>query len=394
MWSNCSPKQILALVIVASFGIAFAQEPPETPELDTVEPGGVSPGAAHVHPADPAASVPPVDIVSIQAPGVERPLYIVTFFAPSIGRTTKYMVLLPDGYENNPEKRYPVLYLLHGFSQNYTVWPMMGAAEHSSAYDLIVIMPDGGNSWYVNWADSESGQLNNWEDFIAYDLVEHVDTTFRTITQRFGRAINGLSMGGYGAIAVGLRHPDLFCSIGSHSGALEHARIVRQAIEGGMVPSVNAPPPDIDSEKDANVPPLIEIPDFTRQSQRYPNAIEFKTVEDCNAYDPFELVKILPIEALPHIYLDCGLEDGLISSTQEFAALLMERKIPFTFGQTPGGHNRNYWEREVSQSIAVQYNIMRLALNSLALRAMPQPPAEAQAAPTDKKAVPAEPATP
>ena len=73
-------------------------------------------------------------------------------------------------------------------------------------------------------------------------------------------------------------------------------------------------------------------------------------------------IERIPVEILPHIYLDCGLDDGLIGSTQEFGGMLMARGIPFTFSQTPGGHNPTYWRREVSQSIAVQYNIMRLAL--------------------------------
>ena len=67
------------------------------------------------------------------------------------------------------------------------------------------------------------GQKNAWEDYIVKDLIGHVDGTYRTIAKREGRAINGLSMGGYGALMLGLRHPDMFCSIGSHSGALAFA---------------------------------------------------------------------------------------------------------------------------------------------------------------------------
>src|SRR5205085_11565861 len=120
--------------------------------------------------------------------------------------------------------RYPVLYLLHGLTGNYTNWARMGVPRYARAYDLIVVMPDGGNAWYVNWAKSEDGQKNDWEDAIIKDLIGHVDASSRTVAQREGRAINGLSMGGYGALMLGLKHPDLFCSIGSHSGALSFAR--------------------------------------------------------------------------------------------------------------------------------------------------------------------------
>ena len=91
----------------------------------------------------------------------------------------------------------------------------MGVPEYARAYDLIVVMPDAGNSWYVNWAKSEDGQKNRWEDCLIKDLIGHVDATYRTVARREGRAINGLSMGGYGGLMLGLRHPDLFCSIGS-----------------------------------------------------------------------------------------------------------------------------------------------------------------------------------
>ena len=94
----------------------------------------------------------------------------------------------------------------------------------SRAYDLIVVMPDAGNSWYVNWAKSEDGQKNNWEDGMIKDLIGHVDASYRTIARREGRAINGLSMGGYGGLMLGLKHADMFCSVGSHSGAIAYAK--------------------------------------------------------------------------------------------------------------------------------------------------------------------------
>ena len=76
-------------------------------------------------------------------------------------------------------------------------------------------MPDAGNSWYVNWAPNTDGRPNNWEDHIVQDVVNHVDWNFRTIVRREGRAIAGLSMGGFGAITLGLRNPEMFISIGS-----------------------------------------------------------------------------------------------------------------------------------------------------------------------------------
>ena len=299
-----------------------------------------------------------VEVHSIEVPGITKDLRVVAFEALSIGRETKYMIFLPDGYDET-EQRYPVLYLLHGFSQNYTVWPMMGVSEYLDLYkDIIIVMPDAGNSWYINWAESDNDELNNWEDFIIYDLVHNVDQSFRTVPSREGRAISGLSMGGYGALNLGLRHPDMFCSIASHSGALGYARTAREAIEAGGEPQRSVSPPPDDNSKDTDVPELISIPGFTRQHERYPNGLPFKTVMDCNQYDPFFLVQNIPPKLLPHIYLDCGLEDGLLSVSQEFAMLMMQNNIPFTFGQSPGEHRPSYWSREVAQSLGIQYSVL------------------------------------
>ena len=93
-------------------------------------------------------------------------------------------------------------------------------------------MPDVGNSWYVNWAENEDGQSNNWEDHVIRDVVSHVDWNFRTIARREGRAMTGLSMGGFGAITMGLRNPGMFISIGSTSGALEFGRQAAARMRG------------------------------------------------------------------------------------------------------------------------------------------------------------------
>ena len=164
-------------------------------------------------------------------------LKTVEFESPAVARTMKYNILLPRDYESSSQ-RYPVLYLLHGLTQNYTAWGLSnGSPYYASLYDdLIVVIPDAGNSWDVNWAENEDGQRNNWEDHIVQDVVNHVDWNFRTIARRAGRAIAGLSMGGYGAITLGLRNPELFISIGSTSGALEHGRQAAARLRGETQP--------------------------------------------------------------------------------------------------------------------------------------------------------------
>ena len=292
----------------------------------------------------------------------------VEFFSPAVDRAMKYNILLPRGYVSSSQ-RYPVLYLLHGLTQNYTVWGLAnGSPFYAGLYDdLIVVMPDVGNSWYVNWADNEGGQQNNWEDHIIQDVVSHVDWNFRTIARREGRAITGLSMGGYGAITLGLRHPEMFISIGSTSGALEHGRQAARQLRGeadSRRPSreFTAAEQAERAERRRHPNPLIGIPGFSSQEERSPLGREFVTAEDADAYDPFVLIDQVSEELLPHIYLDCGTEDRLIAGARELVAILVQRDIPFDYMQMPGTHNSSYWIQSVGRIMAVQYEVMQRAL--------------------------------
>jgi putative tributyrin esterase len=283
------------------------------------------------------------------------PVKTVEFNSESVGRKMKYNIVLPAKYEQSTD-RYPVLYLLHGYSGNYTNWSRMGVPDYARAYDLIVVMPDGGNSWYVNWAKSEEGQKNNWEDAIVKDLIGHVDATYRTIAKREGRAINGLSMGGYGGLLLGLKHPDMFCSVGSHSGAIALARSAAERLKAGTEAPKKAKAPS------TTVDPKIGIEGFSSQAERSPKGQIFSDADNASANDPFQLVLSIPRDKLPHIYIDCGTEDGLIKSNIEFVKLLMDKQIPFTYAQSGGGHNAPYWTREVGHSMAVQFAIMERSL--------------------------------
>jgi putative tributyrin esterase len=298
-------------------------------------------------------------LIPAAAPAQPLPVKTVEFNSESVGRKMKYNIVLPAKYEQSTD-HYPVLYLLHGYSSNYTAWARMGVPEYSRAYDLIVVMPDAGNSWYVNWAKSEEGQKNNWEDAIIKDLIGHVDSTYRTIAKREGRAINGLSMGGYGGLMLGLKHPDMFCSVGSHSGAIAWGKQAAERFKSGT-----------DAPKKAKtlstaVDPKIGIDGFSSQVERSPKGQLFADADNALANDPFQLVLSIPRDKLPHLYIDCGTEDGLIKSNLEFVKLLMEKQIPFTYAQSGGGHNAPYWTREVGHSMAVQFAIMQRNLNKAA----------------------------
>ena len=293
-------------------------------------------------------------------------LQTVTFHSPAVGREMKFDIVLPPDYETS-ERRYPVLYLLHGYMQNYTVWGRgLGAASHARRLgELIVVMPDAGNSWYINYAES-NGQSNRWEDHIVEDVVGYVDANFRTEARREGRAIAGLSMGGYGALTLALRHPDKFVSVASTSGALAHARNRAAAIEAGQpapVPRDMSSNPEM-ARADAMVAQLIDIPGFSTQDERNPRGVDFVTAEQARAYDPFQIIYQVPKSQLPHIYLDSGLEDGLISSALEFMQILLLNDVPFEYMQARGRHNAEYWRRSIGHFMPVQNEVMQQALGN------------------------------
>ena len=303
----------------------------------------------------------------------QEPVRTVEFYSPAVDRTMKYNIVLPAEYDSSDE-RFPVLYLLHGLTQNYTAWSRLGTPVYAGLFsDLIVVMPDGGNSWYVNFAESGGGQRNDWEDHIVQDIVGHVDGHYRTIARREGRAIAGLSMGGYGSLTLGLRHPEMFISIGSTSGAISYGRDAARRARGEMQPrragAQRTPEEQAARDEARRRPnPRIGIEGFSSQVERTPEGRPFVTAEDADAYDPFVLIHQVPSEQIPHIYLDSGTEDRLIQVAREFAQVLFENDIPFDFMQMPGAHNSTYWTQSIGHIMSIQYEVMRRALGERPVR--------------------------
>ena len=146
-----------------------------------------------------------------------------TATSDALGRSTNVRVLLPEGYAAAPQRRYPVLLLLHGCCDDYRSWVDKGRAEQLTApYPLIVVMPDGGaNGWYSDPFNAGAFGPPRYESFAFGELLPWVDATFRTIAAREGRAVAGLSMGGFGALKYAARHPDMFVAASSFSGVTD-----------------------------------------------------------------------------------------------------------------------------------------------------------------------------
>ena len=139
-----------------------------------------------------------------------------------LGKEVEYSIYLPPDYDQS-SRRYPVLYLLHGYSDDETGWVQFGevkaiADRQFSAGDMtsmIIVMPDAGVSWYIN---SYDGKVR-FEDFMVSEFIPFIDKTFRTRTDRQYRAVAGLSMGGMGTCILAMKHPDLFSAAAPLSAA-------------------------------------------------------------------------------------------------------------------------------------------------------------------------------
>ncbi len=154
----------------------------------------------------------------------------IQFQSKLINATLPYSVILPPGYRADATTRYPVLYLLHGHGGHYTDWlTRTNVADVAAQYRMIIVMPEGNDSWYV---DGATGLNDKYESYILQELMPDVDKRYRTIQSRYGRAIAGLSMGGYGAIKYGVKYPATFVFAASMSGAFGATRYTEKEMGG------------------------------------------------------------------------------------------------------------------------------------------------------------------
>jgi enterochelin esterase-like enzyme len=168
---------------------------------------------------------PPVEPSYVSSPGTVRKVYVQS---PALGgRAQETYVYLPSGYATHPRRRYPVLYLLHGFPGRplaFLETVQMGIIDdeltaRGRAQPLILVMPFGSTGTFDDqeWANGFSPG-SDWATFVSRDLVHYVDSNYRTIPSAAGRAIGGLSEGGYGAINIAVHHPREFSVVESWSG--------------------------------------------------------------------------------------------------------------------------------------------------------------------------------
>lgn len=314
-------------------------------------------------PAGTAASTPPPAAPAPSAAAAPGRVVTAQLQSAALGVTRSVVVYLPGGYDADAAKRWPVVYYLHGLGGDERDWIEGGQlAQRADAlgFGAIVVMPDGDDGFYadsVTPVDYDACLATGaglftpqreprvtcvrtpaYERYMVQDLIGWVDATYRTIATRDGRGIAGLSMGGFGALQLALRHQDLFAAAASHSGidALLYAGPVPYA--KGTVQLVKDP-----RGWGAHVG---RIGPWVR-------AIFGPALARWQAHDPASLATALAPGKLA-LYLDCGTEDEFM--LQHGAAylhdVLADRGIEHTYFIGPGQHDFAFWGPRLPHSLA------------------------------------------
>jgi S-formylglutathione hydrolase FrmB len=246
----------------------------------------------------------------------------VTTYSAAMKKQIKAVVIVPGNYAT--AKALPVVYLLHGYSGNYADWitKARGFEKAADQYQLLVVCPDGGfGSWY--W-DSPVDSSFRYETYVATELVNWVDGHYKTIKDRKGRAITGLSMGGHGALYLAIKHQDVFGAAGSMSGGVD-------------------------------IRPFPNNWDMAKRLGTYaghPQNWEQNTV--------INLLHLITPNSLS-LLIDCGTEDFFYEVNKKLHEELSYRNIAHDFITRPGAHNWPYWQNAVQYQLLFMSNYFKAA---------------------------------
>ena len=221
----------------------------------------------------------------------------------SMNKDVPVTVITPDCYSEDIS--FPVVYLLHGFSDDHRKWAVGGhVGALADRYDVIVVMPDGGfSSWYL---DSPMMPEYKYETFVSKELISYIDGNYKTIPDRKARAVTGNSMGGHGAMYLAIRHQDVFGSAGAMSGGVD----------------------------------IRPFPDNWHISKRL--GIIEEHPEHWEANTVINMTYLLK-QASINIIFDCGTEDFFYEVNCNLHRKLLQENIPHEFISRPGSHNWTYW---------------------------------------------------
>lgn len=240
----------------------------------------------------------------------------VSIPSKAMGKTFKCVVIMPDNYakDTDKSKRYPVVYLLHGYGGWYSnyVTRLPDIIKYADQYQFIIVTPEGKDSWYL---DSPVDDSMKFETYVGTEIPAWIDTHYTTISDRKGRAITGLSMGGHGGLYLGWRHADLFGACGSMSGGVY----------------------------------LRPFPKNWQLMKRLGDTLS--KAENWEKYSVLNVIEEKPKDSLA-IIIDCGTEDFFYDVNNRLHARMEKLKIPHDYITRPGAHNWDYWRN------ALQYQFL------------------------------------
>jgi S-formylglutathione hydrolase FrmB len=235
----------------------------------------------------------------------------IAVYSRSMNLQVQNAVIFPENRETG--NAFPVVYLLHGYGGNHTSWIQIhpGLPELASRYGIIIVCPDGQNSWY--W-DSPVQPDRKYETYITKELIPYIDAHYKTLPRKNGRAVTGLSMGGHGGLWLGFRHPDLFGACGSTSGGVD-------------------------------IRPFPESWEMSKWLGRYS--------ENKERWDEHTVInqlhRIQP--GSQAIIIDCGTEDFFYEVNEALHRKLLSLHVPHDYLTRPGGHNAAYWKNSIEYQL-------------------------------------------
>jgi putative tributyrin esterase len=259
-----------------------------------------------------------------------------------LGRSVDYCVALPPGYDSSPSARFPTLYFLHGLFENERSWSERGG--QSTWEDLmsqgklgkfLVVLPNGGRTFYVNSLDGRE----RYEDFIIQELVPGIDRMYRTLATAQARGISGTSMGGYGALHLAMRHPDVFGSASSHSAALLPKFPIPLPTEGRW----------------GFYARILQEPFGSPLNEAY-----------WEANNPLTLAEHPERFAHLKLYFDCGDHDryGFEEGAKLLDQILTTKAFPHEYVLRPGEHGWSYLHQYMPYSLNFHWQYFREAAQS------------------------------
>ena len=252
----------------------------------------------------------------------------------SMNKIYKAGVVLPASYAKN-KAAYPVLYLLHGGGGHFRSWLIQPPNKQlvqtvADQFNIIIVMPEGEPfGWYL---DSPFNLENKFETHVINEVIPKIDQTYRTVKNKKGRVITGLSMGGHGAMYLSTRHPDLFCAAGSMSGALD----------------MNFSKYRIDKTFNQTL------------KERYLKLLgtDDPTTELFTKNSVINMIDKIKQNGLA-ITIDCGVDDFLLDVNREFHNRLVYNNIPHDYTERPGAHTWEYWENSLPYHVLFFYKILK-----------------------------------